>query len=91
MSDTVRLVPVFDPVLRNFAVQLWKDGDPAGIHGLIETYTHPADLLATVNRFLTEAGVRPLTRTERATLRRELITAKDGPEPAPLWNAEPLF
>ncbi|MCM2388810.1 hypothetical protein [Streptomyces albipurpureus] len=88
IGETARLVPVFDPVLRNLAVQLWKDGDPAGIHGLGETYSCPDDVLDTLGEFLTEAGIRSPTAAEYAVLARELIMLKGGPDAALLTMAE---
>ena len=58
LDESTRIVPVFDPVLRTLSVQLWKGGEPAGIHGLFEHFTHPDDVLDTIDEFLEQSGVR---------------------------------
>jgi hypothetical protein len=87
LDETTRIVPVFDPVLCTLSVQLWKSGEPAGIHGLVEDLTHPDDVLDTIDEFLEQFGVRALTEHEIDVLARELIMAKGGPDAAILMTA----
>ncbi len=87
LDENTRIVPVFDPVLRTLSVQLWKGGEPAGIHGLVEHFTHPDDVLDTIDEFLEQSGVRALAEDEIGVLAGELIMAKGGPDAAILMMA----
>ncbi|AEY93220.1 hypothetical protein SHJG_7954 [Streptomyces hygroscopicus subsp. jinggangensis 5008] len=87
LDESTRIVPVFDPVLHTLSVQLWKGGQPAGIHGLVEHFTHPDDVHDTIDEFLEQSGVRALTEHEIDVLAAELITAKGGPDAALLMMA----
>ena len=82
------LVPGYDPVFRTFNVQLWKNGDPADTYGLGEKFTHPDDVIDTIDDFLDEHGVAPLSEKQLVELGRELIMAKGGPDAALLKMAE---
>ena len=62
LNDTTQLKAVFDPALRCFRAQLWKAGDPAGLLGLAEVFTHPDDVLYAVDAFRTAPGSSPLTQ-----------------------------
>ncbi|POX58808.1 hypothetical protein C3492_35305 [Streptomyces sp. Ru62] len=75
------LRPVFDPVLRTFAVQLWEgDGEPKGIHGLVEVFQYADEPLEAIDAFLAEHGVRALTGDEAVLLYAGLVQAKGGPD-----------
>ncbi|QDN84436.1 hypothetical protein FNV61_00150 (plasmid) [Streptomyces sp. RLB3-6] len=74
------LRPVFDPALRTFSVQLWKDGEPSGIHGLIDNFRYADEPLEAVDAFLAERGVRALTGDEAVLLYAGLVRAKGGPD-----------
>lgn len=76
----VELRPVYDPVLRTFSVQLWKDGEPAGIHGLIEAFPYPDEATEAIDAFLTAHDVRELTGEETVQLYGGLLAAKGGPD-----------
>ncbi|MFF5304842.1 hypothetical protein ACFY5F_36340 [Streptomyces sp. NPDC013161] len=41
LNDTTQLKAVFDPALRCFSAQLWKDDEPAGMLGMVGQFTHP--------------------------------------------------
>ncbi|MGY5099500.1 hypothetical protein [Streptomyces sp. 900105245] len=77
---TAELRPVYDPRLRTFSVQLWKDNEPHGIHGLTETFRYADEPLMTIDAFLAERGVRALTGEEAAWLYAALVHAKGGPD-----------
>lgn len=84
-SDPIKLAetnaelrPVFDPVLLTYSVQLWKGGQPAGIHGLIDDFRYPDQALGTVNDFLAESDVRKATEDELFQLYAGLVQAKGG-------------
>lgn len=64
LNDTTQLKAVFDPALRCFSAQLWKDGEPAGLLGLVGEFTHPDDVLEAVDEFLIEKGESPLTEKQ---------------------------
>ena len=87
LNDTTQLKAVFDPALRYFSVQLWKDGEPAGLLGMVGQFTHPDDVLDAVDEFLTEKGESPLTEQQMARFGGMLITAKGGPDAAMLQLA----
>jgi hypothetical protein len=72
------LRPIFDPALRRFSVQLWRDGEPLGVHGLGDVFRHAEELLETIDGFLAEKGVRALTEQETAVIYVGLIKAKGG-------------
>ncbi|QKZ23846.1 hypothetical protein [Streptomyces chartreusis] len=76
IDDAVKLVPVYDPALRTFSVQLWKSGAPAGIHGLIEDFTDANKAVESINAFLQTAQVRELTNQELSDLGQELVLIK---------------
>ncbi|WP_052434172.1 hypothetical protein [Streptacidiphilus melanogenes] len=80
MDDQTQLRPVFDPRLYCYSIQLWVDGQPGGIHGLVEQFPHPDDVMDTLNAFLEENQIRHITSEEYSALCRSLIEAKDGPE-----------
>jgi hypothetical protein len=80
MDETTQLHPVFDPRLYCFSIQLWVDGEPGGIHGLVEQFPHPDDVMATLNEFLAQYDIRPIEEEEYSALCRSLIEAKGGPE-----------
>lgn len=71
------LRPVFDPAV-GFVVHVWIDDAPAGVHGLFDAYQHADQPLATLDRFLSEYGVRALTGDERVRLYCGLMQAKGG-------------
>ena len=87
LDESTVLRPVFDPRLYQFSAQLWLNGQPAGIHGLIDPFNHPDDLINTIDKFLNDADVRALTEDEKATLGYELIMQKGGPDAALLQLA----
>ncbi|MFF0133286.1 hypothetical protein ACFYTG_47760 [Streptomyces mirabilis] len=87
LNDTTQLKAVFDPALRCFSAQLWKDGDPAGLLGLVGEFTHPDDVLDAVDEFLTEYGESPLTEEQMGRFGGMLIMAKGGPDAAMLQMA----
>ncbi|MET7783863.1 hypothetical protein ABZU94_32270 [Streptomyces mirabilis] len=87
LNDTTQLKAVFDPALRCFSAQLWKDGDPAGLLGLVGEFTHPDDVLDAVDEFLTEHGESPLTEEQVGRFGGMLIMAKGGPDAAMLRMA----
>uniref|UniRef100_UPI003F492CEB hypothetical protein n=1 Tax=Streptomyces chartreusis TaxID=1969 RepID=UPI003F492CEB len=76
IDNAARLVPVFDPALRTFSVQLWKSGVPASIHGLIEDFTDANTAGESINAFLQSAKVRELTSQELSELVKELALIK---------------
>ncbi|MFJ8636987.1 hypothetical protein [Streptomyces sp. NPDC093568] len=80
LNDTTRLQAIFDPALRRFRAQLWKAGDPAGLLGLVEVFTHPDDVLDAVDEFLTAHGEDPLTKEQTGRFAGMLIMAKGGPD-----------
>ncbi|WP_037620194.1 hypothetical protein [Streptomyces aureus] len=80
LNDTTQLKAVFDPALRCFSAQLWKDGEPAGLLGLVGQFTHPDDVLDAVDEFLTEQGESPLTEQQMGLFGGMLIMAKGGPD-----------
>ncbi|MEU8828868.1 hypothetical protein [Streptomyces sp. NPDC048636] len=80
LDGTVVLRPVFDPRLRTFSIQLWKNGEPGGIHGLIETFRYADEPLETIDAFLADHGVRAVTDEEAALLYAGLVQAKGGPD-----------
>ncbi|MEU8623115.1 hypothetical protein [Streptomyces sp. NPDC048623] len=75
--DGVKLRPVFDPVLRTFAVQLWKDGEPAGIHGLTKPYQYADEAVEEINDYLAKEGIRRLTLPEMVRLYGALLRDKN--------------
>ncbi|MBV6700292.1 hypothetical protein KV557_24835 [Kitasatospora aureofaciens] len=79
-GTTAVLKPVYDPVLRTFSVQLWEDGKPSGIHGLIDPFQYADEPLEGINDFLAEAELRPLTVDEQFQLYAGLVKAKGGPD-----------
>ncbi|MEU1259365.1 hypothetical protein ABZ445_39405 [Streptomyces chartreusis] len=87
LNDTTQLKAVFDPALRCFSAQLWKDGEPAGLLGLVGEFTHPDDVLDAVDEFLTEKGESPLTEQQMGRFGGMLITAKGGSDAAMLQMA----
>ncbi|MEU6379618.1 hypothetical protein [Streptomyces sp. NPDC046909] len=87
LNETTELKAVFDPALRCFSAQLWKDGDPAGLLGLVGEFTHPDDVLDAVDEFLTERGESPLTESQMGQFGGMLIMAKGGPDAAMLQQA----
>ena len=78
LDDATRLVPVFDPVLRNYCVQLWMDGRPGGIHGLIENFRDADEAVDTLHTFLEAEDVRQLTDKELSDVRTALHNAGQG-------------
>ncbi|MEV4438106.1 hypothetical protein AB0K09_03660 [Streptomyces sp. NPDC049577] len=82
VDGTTELRPVFDPVLRTFSVQLWSDGEPAGIHGLVEPFFFADEAVEEINDYLLQHGVRALTFAESVRLYGALLAAKDpdGPD-----------
>ncbi|MCU4750266.1 hypothetical protein [Streptomyces sp. G-5] len=80
LGDGAVLKPIFDPRLRTFSVQLWSDGQPDGIHGLVEDFRHADQAVEAIGPFLEEHGVRQLTEKELAFLYAGLIQAKGGPD-----------
>ncbi|MET8680968.1 hypothetical protein ABZW18_26155 [Streptomyces sp. NPDC004647] len=74
------LRPIFDPVLRTFSVQLWKDSEPSGNHGLTDNFRYADEPLEAIDAFLAESGVRALTRAEAVLLYAGLVHAKGGPD-----------
>lgn len=80
LTETTDLVPVFDPRLRNFVVQLWQDGSVTAVLGELEPYAHPDDVLDAIGDFLSSHGLAPLSEGQMGKLAGELITAKGGPD-----------
>jgi hypothetical protein len=78
ITENARLIPVFDPRLRTFSVQLWKDGDPCGIHGLIEDFQRADEPMESIDAFLVSSGVRALTEEEAQRVLDGLVRAKHG-------------
>lgn len=76
----VELRPVFDPALRTFSVQLWKDDSPSGIHGLTDNFRYADEPMEAIDAFLAERGVRALTGEEAVLLYAGLVHAKGGPD-----------
>ncbi|MFD8269180.1 hypothetical protein [Streptomyces althioticus] len=74
------LRPVYDRVLRTFSVQLWKDGEPSGIHGLTDNFRYADEPMEAIDAFLAERGVRALTGDEAVLLYAGLVHAKGGPD-----------
>lgn len=74
------LRPVYDPALRTFSVQLWKGGEPGGIHGLTDNFRYADEPLEAIDAFLAERDVRALTGEEAAWLYAGLVHAKGGPD-----------
>ncbi|MFF4173645.1 hypothetical protein [Streptomyces sp. NPDC001744] len=79
-GTNVVLRPVFDPRLYTFSVQLWEDGQPGGIHGLVEHFRYADQPVETIDAFLAENGVRATTGEEAALLYAGLVQAKGGPD-----------
>ncbi|CUW33432.1 MULTISPECIES: hypothetical protein [Streptomyces] len=77
---TVELRPVYDPALRIFSVQLWKDDSPSGIHGLTDQFRYADEPLEAIDAFLAENDVRALTGDEAVLLYAGLVRAKGGPD-----------
>lgn len=78
-TDAV-LVPVFDPRLRTFSVQLWEHGTPSRLHGLLENFRYADEPVASIDGFLAEQGLRALTEDESARLYAGLVQTKGGPD-----------
>ncbi|MFI9311200.1 hypothetical protein [Streptomyces triculaminicus] len=78
--DNAELRPVYDPALRTFCVQLWRDGEIAGSYGLTESFPDAQELVETIDPFLAKNGVRPLELAEMARLYGGLLAAQDGPD-----------
>ncbi|WP_432159288.1 hypothetical protein [Streptomyces sp. bgisy153] len=74
------LRPIFDPVLRTFSVQLWKGGEPSGIHGLTDAFRYPDEPLESIDAFLAEQDVRAVTGDEAVVVYAGLVYAKGGPD-----------
>ncbi|MEV5205711.1 hypothetical protein [Streptomyces sp. NPDC053720] len=72
------LRPVYDPRLRTFSVQLWKDGELAGIHGLAEEFRFADEPLEAIDGFLADRGARSLTQEKAVLLYAGLVHAKGG-------------
>jgi hypothetical protein len=87
LSETTNLIPVFDPRLRNFVVQLWQDGNVTAVLGELAPYAHPDDVLDAIGDFLSSHGLAPLSESQMGELAGELITAKGGPDAAMLQIA----
>ncbi|MFC8670962.1 MULTISPECIES: hypothetical protein [Streptomyces] len=87
LNDTTQLKAVFDPALRCFSAQLWKGGEPVGLLGLVDQFTHPDDVLDAVDEFLTEHDESPLTEQQMGRFGGMLIMAKGGPDAAMLQIA----
>ncbi|MGW4490493.1 hypothetical protein [Streptomyces sp. NPDC004376] len=87
LNDTTQLKAVFDPVLQCFSAQLWKDGEPAGLLGLVDQFTHPDDVLDALDEFLIERGEIPLSEEQLGRFGGMLIMAKGGPDAAMLQMA----
>ncbi|CAM5375312.1 putative protein OS=Streptomyces fumanus OX=67302 GN=GCM10018772_70270 PE=4 SV=1 [Streptomyces fumanus] len=79
-SVNAELRPVYDRMLRTFSVQLWKDGEPSGIHGLTDNFRYADQPLEAIDAFLAERGVRALTDDEAVLLYAGLVHAKGGPD-----------
>lgn len=80
LSDTTNLVPVFDPRLRNFVVQLWQHGSVTAVLGQLAPFAHADDVLDVIDEFLSSHGLAPLSEGQMGKLAGELITAKGGPD-----------
>jgi len=80
LDENTELKPVFDPAFRCFSAQLWKNGEPAGLCGMVHEFTHPDDLMEAVDSFLVERGANPLTEEQMAHFGGALIMAKGGPD-----------
>ncbi|MFJ8133365.1 hypothetical protein [Streptomyces hydrogenans] len=80
--DAAELRPIFDPQLRTFSVQLWKNGEPTAIHGLTTPYRYADEAVEEIVPFLAEHSIRPLTTPEMYRLYGALLRAKnpDGPD-----------
>jgi hypothetical protein len=79
LAGTVaELRPVFDPRLRTYSVQLWENGQPAGIHGLAEDFRFAGGPLESIDAFLSDHDVRPITAEESALLYAGLVRAEGG-------------
>ncbi|MFF3256481.1 hypothetical protein ACFYWP_37120 [Actinacidiphila glaucinigra] len=76
--DGTELRPVFDPRMRTFSIQLWKDGQRAGNHGLADNFVTVDEPLEEIDAFLADAGIRAVTEDERFTLYGGLLRAKGG-------------
>ncbi|MFF3265301.1 hypothetical protein ACFYWO_39835 [Streptomyces sp. NPDC002932] len=74
----LQLKPTFEPALRLYYVELWKDGAVLDVHGSGEWLETAAYAVDTVDAFLAEHDVRPLTAMERADLHGGLLQAKGG-------------
>lgn len=78
LGGTTELKPVFDPVFHCFSVQLWRDGAPAGLLGMVDELTHPDDVLENIDAFLEKHDESPLNNTQMNHLGGALIMAKGG-------------
>jgi hypothetical protein len=78
VAENSRLIPVFDPRLRTFSVQLWQDGEPCGIHGLTDNFQRASEPLEAIDVFLASSGVRALTEEEAQLLLDGLGRAENG-------------
>ncbi|MFF6888587.1 hypothetical protein ACFY9F_36030 [Streptomyces sp. NPDC012421] len=76
------LRPIYDPRLRTFSVQLWKNGEPAGIHGLTTPYLYADEATVEIVPFLQKHGIRVLSGPEMVHLCGALLRAKNpaGPD-----------
>ncbi|MFI8178035.1 hypothetical protein ACIF6H_32600 [Streptomyces microflavus] len=73
-----QLKPTFERAFGLYYVELWKDGAVLDVHGSGEWLETAARTVDTVDAFLAEHGVRPLTDIERADLYGGLLQAKGG-------------
>ena len=88
IGESTHLVPVFDPVLSTFRLELRRNNEPTRVHGLAERFGTVDEAMDTVDAFLAAAGVPPLTRRENLSVGRELIMVMGGHDAALLTFAE---
>ncbi|HEY8983362.1 MAG TPA: hypothetical protein VIU15_27760 [Streptomyces sp.] len=80
LNETTEIKAVFDPVGRNFQVQLWQDSQVAAQLGEGIRLSHPYEILEEIDAFLVEHDLEPLTEEQTGHLCVMLITAKGGPD-----------
>jgi len=75
LNDRTTLVAAYDNILNEFTAALWVDGKPAAMHGIFTPFKHPDDLTDSIDEFLADNGVEPLTEEQTRDL-EALLTAK---------------
>ena len=76
LNDRTTLVAAYDNILNEFTAALWIDGKPAAMHGIFTPFKHPDDLIDSIDEFLADNGVEPLTEEQTRDLGAALLTAK---------------